>query len=78
MASNTSSLPELQGDAGFAVAPDDLSGLAGAMLACLVDEPMVAELRRRGPQQAARFNWANTARGTLAAYRTAKQAYGAG
>lgn len=69
--SNASSLPELLGDAGFAVDPDDVKGLAGAVLSCLVDEALAAELRRRGPQQAARFSWAQTARETLAAYDTA-------
>jgi glycosyltransferase involved in cell wall biosynthesis len=71
VASNTSSLPELVGDAGFALDPDDVRGLAGAILACLVDEPLAAELRKRGPQQAARFSWARTAQETLAAYETA-------
>lgn len=66
--SNTSSLPELLGDAGFAVDPDDVQGLAGAILSCLVDEALAAELRRRGPQQATRFSWMQTARETMAAY----------
>jgi glycosyltransferase involved in cell wall biosynthesis len=69
VASNTSSLPELVGDAGFALDPDDVRGLAGAILACLVDESLAAELRKRGPQQAARFSWARTAQETLAAYQ---------
>jgi glycosyltransferase involved in cell wall biosynthesis len=69
--SNSSSLPELVGDAGFAVDPDDVQALAGAILSCLVDEPLAAELRRRGPEQAARFTWTQTARETLAAYREA-------
>jgi glycosyltransferase involved in cell wall biosynthesis len=69
--SDRSSLPELLGDAGFAVDPDDVDALAGAILACLVDEPLSAELRRRGPQQAARFSWARTAQETLAAYQEA-------
>jgi glycosyltransferase involved in cell wall biosynthesis len=69
--SNTSSLPELLGDAGFAVDPDDVNGLAGAILSCLVDEDLAAELRRRGPEQAARFSWEQTARDTLAVYEEA-------
>ncbi len=69
--SNTSSLPELLGDAGFATDPDDVQGMAGAILSCLVDEPLAAELRRRGPQQASRFTWAQTAQETLAAYQEA-------
>jgi glycosyltransferase involved in cell wall biosynthesis len=66
--SNASSLPELLGDAGFMIAPDDAQGLAGAILSCLVDEPLAAELRQRGPEQAARFSWAQTAQQTLDAY----------
>jgi len=69
VASNAASLPELVGDAGFALDPDDVQGMAGAMLACLVDESLAAELRQRGPRQAARFRWSETARETLAAYR---------
>ena len=69
VASNAGSLPELLGDAGFLVDPDDVQGLAGAILSCLVDEGLVAELRRRGPQQAGRFSWAQAARETLAVYR---------
>jgi glycosyltransferase involved in cell wall biosynthesis len=75
--SNTSSLPELVGDAGFAIDPDDGQKLAGAILACLGDEALAAELRRRGPVQAARFRWAQTARETLAAYQAAAASGGA-
>jgi glycosyltransferase involved in cell wall biosynthesis len=67
--SNASSLPELLGDAGFAVDPDDAQALAGAILSCLVDEALAADMRQRGPQQAARFTWTRTARETLAAYQ---------
>jgi glycosyltransferase involved in cell wall biosynthesis len=65
---NTSSLPELLGDAGFALDPDDVQGMAGAILSCLVDEPLAAELRRRGPPQAAQFTWKRTAQETAAVY----------
>ncbi len=68
--SDVSSLPELLGDAGFAVDPDDEHALAGAILSCLVDEDLAAELRLRGPQQAARFTWRRTAEETLAVYRS--------
>jgi glycosyltransferase involved in cell wall biosynthesis len=68
VASDTSSLPELIGDAGFAVNPDDVQAIAGAILACLVDDHLAAELRRRGPKQAAKFSWLQTARETMAAY----------
>jgi glycosyltransferase involved in cell wall biosynthesis len=78
VASNAASLPELVGDAGFALDPDDVQGMAGAMLACLVDETLAGELRQRGPRQAARFRWSETARQTLAAYRHAASAGGRG
>jgi len=68
IASNARSLPEVLGDAGFAIDPDDAHGLAGAIISCLVDDPLAAELRQRGPEQAARFSWAQTARQTLDAY----------
>ncbi|MGD2205522.1 MAG: glycosyltransferase family 1 protein [Anaerolineae bacterium] len=66
--SNVSSLPELLGDAGFAVGPDDVPGLAGAILACLVNDDLVAELGRRGPEQAAKFSWLQTAQKTVTVY----------
>jgi glycosyltransferase involved in cell wall biosynthesis len=69
----TSSLPEVAGDAAFVVDPDDPAALAGAILACLVDEPLAAELRQRGPAQAAQFRWADTARQTLDVYAMAAQ-----
>jgi glycosyltransferase involved in cell wall biosynthesis len=71
VASNASSLPELLGDAGFAVDPDDVQALAGAILSCLVDEQLATDLRRRGPEQAARFSWAQTTWETIAAYEEA-------
>lgn len=72
--SNTSSLPELVGSAGFSVDPDDSNALAGAILSCLIDEGLASDLRRRGPQQAARFTWSQAARETLAAYSEAASA----
>ena len=71
---NASSLPELAGDAAFAVDPDDTEALAGAILSCLVDDALATELRQRGPQQAAGFRWADTARQTLAAFEQATAA----
>jgi glycosyltransferase involved in cell wall biosynthesis len=75
--SSTSSMPELLGDAGFAVDPDDVNGLSGAILSCLVDGALAADLRQRGPVQAARFQWARTAQETLAVYEAAVEEVGA-
>jgi glycosyltransferase involved in cell wall biosynthesis len=68
--SDTTSLPEVAGDAGVIVGPEDAPGIAAAM-ARLRDD---AEFRRdriaRGLKQAARFTWPQTARETLALLRT--------
>jgi glycosyltransferase involved in cell wall biosynthesis len=62
-------LPELVGNAGFVIKPTDQAEIAGAILSCLVDDALAAELRQRGPVQAARFSWARTARETAKVYR---------
>jgi glycosyltransferase involved in cell wall biosynthesis len=70
IAARAASLPEVVGDGGLLIAPDDVAGLAQAMLAVLSDPARQAELRARGLAQAARFSWAQTARETLAVYDT--------
>ncbi len=67
--SDTSSLPEVAGDAALLVAPGDAAGWAAALRRVLSDAPLRAEMRRRGLAQAARFRWEETARQTLAVYR---------
>lgn len=66
--SNTSSLPEVVGDAGLMVSPTDVEGLASAILRLLQDVGVRAELRERGFQQAKKFSWRTTAERTVAAY----------
>ena len=66
--SNTSSLPEVAGDAALLFAPDSPSALAHA-LSQLMDAPTRLQMRDRGLQQAARFTWQRTAQQTLAVYR---------
>jgi glycosyltransferase involved in cell wall biosynthesis len=68
VASDSGSLPEIIGPAGFAVDPDDVRNLAGAIIAVIMQEPLAADLRRQGPEQAARFTWENTAVETLKVY----------
>jgi glycosyltransferase involved in cell wall biosynthesis len=73
IASNTSSLPEVAGDAAILVDPFDVSALHGAMER-LVTEPRVAEsLSARGLAQAARFSWRRTAATAVAVYQAACQ-----
>jgi glycosyltransferase involved in cell wall biosynthesis len=60
--SNTSSLPEVVGEAGLMVDPLDAEALAGAMARVLGDEDLRARLAVRGPEQAVAFSWEATAR----------------
>lgn len=65
---NASSLPEVLGDAGFAVEPDDARGMAGAIISTIIQDNLRAELRQKGEQQAANFSWEKTATETLLVY----------
>ncbi|RMD75570.1 MAG: glycosyltransferase family 1 protein [Chloroflexi bacterium] len=75
--SNTSSLPEVVGDAGLMVDPAAPAALADAMMQLLTDADLYAALRQRGLERARRFSWAETAAKTLAVYRevSAEMAY---
>ena len=72
--SNTSSLPEVVGDAGVMVAPDDVDALAGAMLDLARDGERRRCARERALAQARRFTWERSTAATLGAYRTALDA----
>lgn len=66
--SNSSSLPEVTGDAALLIDPFDVSSLAEAICRVLDDAELAADLRRRGQQQAARFGWPRTAHETAQIY----------
>lgn len=67
--SNTSSLPEVAGDAALLVDPEDVGEIADALALVLTDPALAEDLRRRGRERAATFSWAATARATLDVYR---------
>jgi glycosyltransferase involved in cell wall biosynthesis len=69
--SNTSSLPEVVGDAGLLVDPYDVEALADAMLRLSSDPTLRQSLRAKGFARAAAFSWERTAACTIAAYRAA-------
>ena len=64
--SNTSSLPEVAGDAALLVDPHDVDAIAEAMTRLVTDEALRAELARRGLTNVQRFSWEKCARETLA------------
>lgn len=69
IASNSSALPELTGDAAWLVNPEETGELEAA-LACLTRDPQRrAELVRLGLVQAAKFTWAEAVAKTWQVYR---------
>ncbi len=60
IASNSSSLPEVVGDAGLLVDPRDPYDMARGVLQLRRDSALRNELVRRGRERAARFSWEQT------------------
>jgi len=65
---NTSSLPEIAGDAALLVPPTDVRTLRQAMERLWDNRPLQAELSAKGRQRAAQFTWQRTAQQTLVMY----------
>jgi glycosyltransferase involved in cell wall biosynthesis len=57
VSSNSSSLPEVVGEAGLLVDPTDTGALHQALRRILADGDLRTELRRRGLVQARKFSW---------------------
>ncbi len=72
--SNCSSLPEVVGDAGILIDPGDADSIADGLRRVLLDGETAADLRGRGLERAALFQWSRTARETLAIYRQVLEA----
>jgi glycosyltransferase involved in cell wall biosynthesis len=70
---NTSSLPEVVGDAAITVNPHDVEAWAEALRTVLTDPAHQLEMRERGIAQAEKFSWRFAAQETLTVYR---QVYG--
>ena len=71
VASTAGSVPEVVGDAAVLLDVDDTHGWRDAIQRLFTDAAHAAELSARGPVQASRFTWAQTARLTIACYRRA-------
>ena len=69
IASNQGSLPEVVGEAGLLVEPNDVEQIAAAAERLLTDAELRADLRKKGLERARTFTWERTARETLAVYR---------
>ncbi len=71
IASRVASIPEVVGDAGHLLDPDELPAWTAAMRRIAEDEAWRRQLRSAGPPQAARFSWRACAAATAATYRLA-------
>ena len=71
MAANTSSLPEIAGDAALLVDPEDSSALVEGMRRIVVGRDLRLELQKKGYVNVQRFTWENAAVKVL---QTLKQA----
>jgi len=70
IAANTTSIPEVAGDAGLLVDPCDMEMIVAAMRRLSGDAALRAILRARGEEQAKKFSWDVAARQTLAIYES--------
>ncbi len=71
IAANRGALPEVLGDAGPLVEPDDADGLAHAIATLLSSEAARDDATRRGLARARHYSWTQTAAHTIDAYRLA-------
>ncbi len=69
IASNTSCIPEVVGEAGILVNPLDVLQMAGAITRVLSDKALHASLREKGMERAKSFTWDRAAQETLVLYR---------
>ena len=67
--SNTTSLPEVTGDAALTVDPLDVAALSAAMSRVIGDEVLANDLKQRGLLRAQTFNWQTCAAATVGVYQ---------
>lgn len=67
--SNTSSLPEVVGEAALTFDPTDDAAIAEALRRIVKDKELQAQLRTLGVQRAASFSWGRAAQETIGVYR---------
>lgn len=71
IASDTSSLPEVVGDAGLLVDPTSAGHIADAMERVLTDEYLRTGMRRKGLARSSEFSWQRVAQETVRVYEKA-------
>jgi glycosyltransferase involved in cell wall biosynthesis len=68
IASNAGALPEIGGAAALYVDPDDIDGLAAAIVQIVSDPQRKATMVSAGRQQSARYSWQDAAKRTVRVY----------
>ena len=74
-ASDCSSIPEVLGDAGLLIPPEDAGGWAEALLRLSGDEILRRELSKKSLERAKLFSWQRAARETRAVYEKTLSLY---
>jgi glycosyltransferase involved in cell wall biosynthesis len=69
LASRAASIPEVVGESGVLLDPDDPRRWSDAIVSVMTDAVLRARLRSDGLSRAAMFSWERTARITLEVYR---------
>ena len=69
IASNRSAIPEVVGEAGILIDPENPKAIAEALIRVLNDEGLRLRMRERGLKQAQEYSWEKTARQTASAYK---------
>ena len=67
--SNVSSLPEVVGEAGLMVSPEDADGLSEKIIELTEDDALVTHLSQESVKRAATFTWERCAEQTVSVYR---------
>ena len=70
--SNTTSMPEVAGDAALMINPESITEINYATLKLLTDSVLEKNLIKKGLMRAKKFTWAKTAEETLSVYRSIK------
>jgi glycosyltransferase involved in cell wall biosynthesis len=68
LTSNTSSIPEVVGNAAVIVNPENVFEIMRALERVLLDQPLREKMRLRGYEQVKKFSWKDSAAALLAAY----------
>lgn len=68
LTSNTSSIPEVVGNAAVIVNPENVFEIMRALERVLLDQNLREKMRQRGYEQVKKFSWATSAAALLAAY----------